>query len=171
MRKVLCSLSLTVFSSIFLFTHGARAQEDPEIGILQGIVQSHRASVGLTTLCLERATRPELLTFCQQLIQRQTAEILRARLWLLEWHDTFMAPEPTQEMIDTFTRVGGLTGASFERAVMAALAVRHYELLLLLPNCLLNGSRDELIGLCTDLFPVHAQEISTLRTWIYRWFF
>lgn len=147
------------------------AQEDPEVGILRGIIQSHRASIQLTTLCLERATRPDLLTFCQQLIQRQTSDVLKARLWLLDWHNVFSAPQPTPEMLATEARVASLTGPAFDRAVMAALVVRHYELLLLVPDCLLNGSRDELINFCSGLFPIHSEEISTLRTWIFRWFF
>jgi uncharacterized protein (DUF305 family) len=58
----------------------------PDRAFLERIIPHHRRAIEMSQLALEKATRPELREFAQEVIDMQNAEIEQYTAWLQAWY-------------------------------------------------------------------------------------
>lgn len=141
-----------------------------EIDFMSGMIDHHAMAVEMASLCLERATHPELIEMCQSIKSAQTAEIARMQGWLDQWYDTEHKPKMTRAQRTQLRNLAALSGAEFEIAFMRQMIEHHQMALHEAATCLTETYHQELIGLCGSIASAQAQEIVTLRQWLCQWY-
>lgn len=68
------------------YAKAAIQRSDPDRAFLERIIPHHRRAVEMSQLALQKATRQELRTFAQEVIDMQTREIDQYRAWLKSWY-------------------------------------------------------------------------------------
>lgn len=61
--------------------------EEFEIEFMESMIRHHRKAIREGEQCLRRAYHPGLLDLCENIIQTQSAEIVRLEQWLCEWYE------------------------------------------------------------------------------------
>lgn len=57
-----------------------------EITFMRQLIRHHQQATVRAAICTERASHPELVDTCEEIIEMQSAEIVQLRAWLCKWY-------------------------------------------------------------------------------------
>lgn len=57
-----------------------------EITFMRQLIQHHQRAIRMAATCTKRASHPDLVDMCEQIIEAQAAEIVQLRTWLCQWY-------------------------------------------------------------------------------------
>lgn len=57
-----------------------------EITFMRQLIRHHQQATVRAAVCTERASHPELVDMCEEIIEMQSAEIVQLRAWLCGWY-------------------------------------------------------------------------------------
>ena len=57
-----------------------------EIRFMRQLIRHHQRAIQMAATCTERASHPDLVDMCEQIIEAQSAEIVQLRAWLCQWY-------------------------------------------------------------------------------------
>lgn len=57
-----------------------------EITFMRQLIQHHQQAIRMAATCTKRASHPDLVDMCEEIIEAQAAEITQLRAWLCEWY-------------------------------------------------------------------------------------
>lgn len=57
-----------------------------EITFMRQLIRHHQRAIRMAAICTKRASHPDLVDMCEEIIEAQAAEITQLRAWLCEWY-------------------------------------------------------------------------------------
>lgn len=110
MRVLKFCLALLLLLSVSAVFAGAPAEGRPgraEVRFMEGIIDHHQMAIDMSNVCLQKAQTEEVLALCQEIIDKQSAEISTLQGWLMDWYNISYAPMSMDSMME---QMGGMEG-------------------------------------------------------------
>ena len=151
------------------------------------MVPHHEAAIAMAEIARERATREELRTLADEIIDAQSAEIAQLRAWREAWFGSADTP-PMEAMpmlpgvrmggelmigdrMDMRDDVGQLRSAEpFDQAFVDAMIQHHGSAIDAAQSALRYASRDEIRQLAEAIIDAQSREIDQMREWRAAWY-
>lgn len=151
---------------------------------IEQMIPHHEDAITMAELALKKATRPEVKTLSQNIIDSQRAEIDQMRRWYKQWYGSEV-PADTQVMgghgmmggsgmhmgmMGDQTDITRLESASdFNRAFVEEM-IPHHQMAVMMASMLKNGTqRPEMGNLADDIIESQSTEIDQMRQWLKTW--
>lgn len=131
------------------------------------MIAHHDEAVAAATE-LSRSDRSEVRELGEAIVTSQTAQIVRMRSWLEQWHDD-TGPTAYQPMMRDLS---GLTGDELDRTFLEDMVMHHW-MAVMMSRHLLTGGVDvhpEVADLARDIIREQSAEIRQMRGWLADWF-
>jgi len=151
------------------------------------MVPHHQAAISMAEIARSRATRDELLTLADEIIDAQSAEIDQLRVWRESWFGSSETP-PMEAMpmlpgvrmgaelmigdrMDMRDDVEQLRSAEpFDQAFIDAMIQHHRAAIDAAQSALIRSSREEIRELAEAIIAAQSREIDQLREWRAAWY-
>lgn len=168
-----------------------RRQAQLEQDFLMSMIPHHRGAIMMSRMALEKATKPELKEFAQQVISAQEMEIQLMSNYLRDWYGMqpptgdMMSPQmmrdmdmpmmhgthPSMEaMMRTMQSLQTKRGTEFDIAYMSAMAEHHAMASMMASSVLVGGYHGDLYKLAAEIVKDQGEEIVQLQAWLEQWY-
>ncbi|MBI2844369.1 MAG: DUF305 domain-containing protein [Armatimonadetes bacterium] len=133
---------------------------------MQNMMRHHAGAITISKLAAEKAKRPELRRFAQQVVDDQTRENQQLSRWLQGWYDVTAqaAPMPMDE--EMLERLRALEGKQFDTEYMQAMVTHHQEAVNMARIAEQRAARPELKALAAQIVKEQSAEMEQLRGWL-----
>jgi uncharacterized protein (DUF305 family) len=156
-----------------------------------GMIPHHRGAITMSRMALEKATKPELREFAQEVIDAQSMEIQILTNYLRDWYGMqprvgdmmleSMMPKmdmpmmhgkmPTmQEMMQHMQALETKSGADFDIAYMSEFSEHHAMAVMMATPVLLGGFHGDFYTMASKTVKDQGEEIEQLREWLRSWY-
>lgn len=151
---------------------------------IEQMIPHHDDAIAMAGLALTKATRPEVKTLAQNIIDSQSKEIDQMKAWYKDWFDRDLptGDEVMEEhgmmgnrgmhmgMMGDETDITRLENASdFDREFVEQM-IPHHQMAVMMASMLKNGtSRPEMKKLADDIITAQTREIDQMRAWLKMW--
>lgn len=135
-----------------------------EIRLLRDLIDGHNFAVQMSQVCVQKASRAQLKSLCQQVIKAQQQEIQTMRAWLTNWYGVTYAPTPNKFGAEVLAQLEALNGSQFEVTFMKTLVSHHWGAIILGGEIIDRGYHHEFIDLAADAVTSQVDEINQLRS-------
>jgi uncharacterized protein (DUF305 family) len=137
-----------------------------EIKFMENMIDHHAMAVMMAEMCIMKATHPELLNLCQNIIAAQSAEIEMMQMWLQDWYGITYEPKMMGEMEGHMM----MDSAEFEEWFMKRMISHHAAAIKEAQGCLDQAYHSELLSLCQNIIVTQSQEIDMMQAWLCEWY-
>ena len=159
-----------------------------ETDYLMGMVPHHRGAVMMAEMALTKATRPELRTLAQKIIDSQQIEAQLMTNWLRDWYgmeppaghmmspammDKMDMPMMHGMMPDMAARMRALetkTGAAFDVEFLSGMIDHHAMAVMMSAPMLIAGHHQDLNTLAAEIVIDQGEEIKQMQAWLDTWY-
>ena len=162
-----------------------------EQDFLMGMIPHHRSAVMMARMALEKASKPELRTLAQKIIDSQNIEIQLMSNYLRDWYG--MQP-PTGDMMsesmmrgmdmpmmhDTMPSMKSMmaqmdalqmkTGKDFDIEFMSDMSEHHAMAVMMASPVLISGYHGDLYKLAAQIVKDQGEEIVQMQAWLQTWY-
>lgn len=166
-------LPVTLTVGVFTATTKPSAASEPaprmrltqiEVRLLRDFIDHHYFAIQISQVCLQKATRQQLKSICEEVITAQRQEIQTMRSWLINWYG--IQYEPTTNKMDAseVSRLGALNGSRFEIEFMKTLASHHWGAIIMGGEVIDRAYHHNFVDLAADIVTAQTSEIAQLQT-------
>ena len=134
-----------------------------EIRLLRDLIDGHNLAVQMAQVCVEKASREELRSICEQVIQTQQQEIQEMRSWLSNWYGINYQPTANNFGRNVVKQLESLSGSQFEIEFMKALTSHHWGAIIFGGEIIDRAYHNEFIELASNVITEQVDEIEQLR--------
>ena len=151
---------------------------------IEQMIPHHEDAIVMAELALTKATRPEVKTLAQNIIDSQSKEIEQMKAWYKDWYEWDLPTdsEVMEEhgmmgrsgmhmgMMGDETDIARLENAiDFDRAFVEEM-IPHHQMAVMMASMLKNGTnRPEMQKLADDIIAAQTREIDQMRAWLKTW--
>lgn len=156
-----------------------------DMHFIEQMIPHHQDAITMSRSALTKAKRPEVKLLAQSIINSQTKEIDRMKVWYQEWFrkslPTGAAVMNTHGMMSNSSQMHmGMMGdqsdldslenaADFDRAYIQEM-IPHHQMAVMMATMLKSGTnRPEMLQLAQDIITAQTSEIDQMRTWLQEW--
>ena len=126
---------------------------------IEQMIPHHEDAIVMAELALTKATRPEVKTLAQNIIDSQSKEIEQMKAWYKDWYEWDL---PTD-------RARLENAIDFDRAFVEEM-IPHHQMAVMMASMLKNGTnRPEMQKLADDIIAAQTREIDQMRAWLKTW--
>ncbi len=118
----------------------------------------------MSQVCLQKATRQQLKSTCEEVIKAQRQEIQTMQSWLTNWYGIQYAPTTNKMNASELSRLGALNGSRFEIEFMKTLASHHWGAIIMGGEVIDRAYHHRFVDLAADIISAQTREINQLRT-------
>ncbi len=127
-------------------------------------INHHFSGVQMGRLCVEKATREDLRTLCDQIVEAQEAEIRQLQSWLAEWYGiTDFTPRLTPEDQQMLEHLASLSGTEFDMEISREFTRHHVQIIVRAAGCLERAFHEDLLDFCEDTVVMQGEEAREFR--------
>ena len=130
----------------------------------------------ITQLCLEKAQRSELRSFCYTLSNLQPDRSMALKNWLASWYAASPTTAASEEehsaeyFQSIISEARSATGSEFENALLNGLRLHHHHGIDDLNSCVDKANHSELKQWCSTVLFEEKRETNQMTAWICSWF-
>src|SRR3990167_5029256 len=151
---------------------------------IEQMIPHHEDAIVMAELALTKATRPEVKTLAQNIIDSQSKEIEQMKALYKDWYEWDLPTdsEVMEEhgmmgrsgmhmgMMGDETDIARLENAiDFDRAFVEEM-IPHHQMAVMMASMLKNGTnRPEMQKLAGDIITTQTKEINEMRSWYQSW--
>ena len=135
-----------------------------EIDFMKNMIDHHNSAIQMATLCQQKASSPQLLSICDDIISAQAQEIADMQSWLNDWYGETKQPGTTPEGQMMIDELEGLSGAAFESRFIALMIQHHTMAIMMAQECEAQAEHAALLTVCANIISSQTAEIQTLQS-------
>lgn len=170
--RLFLSLALTFGTALAVATRPVAASEPAprnrltilEIRLMRDLIDGHNFAVQMAQVCVGKATRQELKSICEQVIEAQQQEIQTMQSWLNNWYGINYIPTPNKFSMNVLRQLQALNGSDFEIAFMETLTSHHWGAIEFGAEIIDRAYHQEFVNLATNVVTTQVGEINRLRS-------
>ena len=151
---------------------------------IEQMIPHHEDAIVMAELALTKATRPEVKTLAQNIIDSQSKEIEQMKAWYKDWYEWDLPTD--REVMEEHGMMGGTgmhmgmmgdetdiarleNAIDFDRAFVEEM-IPHHQMAVMMASMLKNGTnRPEMQKLADDIIAAQTREIDQMRAWLKTW--
>lgn len=162
-----------------------------EQNFLMGMIPHHRSAVMMAKMAVEKASKPELRTLAQNIIDSQNVEIELMTNYLRDWYgmrpsaDDMMSESmmhgmnmpmmhstmPTMNaMMAQMDALKMKTGKDFDIEFLSAMSEHHAMAVMMAAPVLISGYHGDLYKLAAQIVKNQGEEIVQMQSWLETWY-
>lgn len=134
-----------------------------EIRLMRDLIDGHFFAVQMSTECVEKATRAELKSLCEQVIEAQQQEIQTMQSWLRDWYSIEYTPTSNKFGMNVLKQLELLSGSEFEITFMKTLTSHHWGAIQFAGEIIDRAYHHQFVELASDAVIAQVDEINQLR--------
>jgi len=134
-----------------------------EIRLLRDLIDGHNFAVQMAQVCVQKASRPQLKSLCEQVISTQQQEIQTMRSWLFNWYGVSYAPTANKFATNVVNELASLNGRQFEIVFMKTLASHHWGAIEFAGEIIDRAYHHQFVDLAADVVTAQVSEINQLQ--------
>ena len=112
-----------------------------EVRFMEGIIDHHQMAIDMSQVCLEKATTESVRQLCQEIIDKQSVEIVTLQGWLADWYQIQYQPVSMMAMMSGCPATGD----------MAAQQACMMEGMMMQPGSMMQGMATEEASMMADM--------------------
>ena len=142
---------------------------------LQNRIHYYEEQSTMTQLCIQKAKRSELMSFCETLSKLQPDRSASLKNWLRTWYAALPTAAASQEEHSSeyfksfVSKASSATGSEFELDILSALRLHHHHGIDDLGSCVAKANHSELKQWCSLMLFEEKREINQMTSWICSW--
>lgn len=134
-----------------------------EISLLRDFIDGHSFAVQMSQECVEKATRAELKSLCEEVITAQQQQIQMMQSWLRDWYGIEYTPTSNKFGMNVLNQLESLSGSEFEITFMKTLTSHHWGAIQLVGQIIDRAYHHQFVELGSDAAIAQVDEINHLR--------
>lgn len=134
------------------------------------LIQANNADIAYSQLAQQKATQPMLREFATREIAIKCAENQQLQKWLYDWYDTQASVGVNPTDTETYNKLNGMSGSSFDVAYMQAILNANAEVDAASKVVQQRVARPELGRVAGKARTANARQSAQLETWLLDWY-
>lgn len=134
-----------------------------EVRLLRDFIDHHYFAIQMSQVCLQKATRQQLKSICEEVIKAQRQEIQTMQSWLTNWYGIQYTPTANKINASELSRLGSLNGSRFEIEFMKTLTSHHWGAIIMGSEVIDRAYHHSFVDLAADIVSAQTREINQLR--------
>ena len=149
---------------------------------IEQMIPHHEGAIAMATLALTKATRPEVKTLAEAIIEAQNKEIRDMSGWYKDWFKTEVSNGGSSVMGGGMMSGSGMhmggqedmqalqTASDFDKAFIEVM-IPHHQLAVMMAQMLRSGTnRPEMLTLAANIIESQSKEIQEMQSWYKSWY-
>lgn len=149
---------------------------------IEQMIPHHDGAIAMATLALTKATRPEIKTLAEAIIEAQNKEIEDMRSWYTGWFGKSVSEAGISMMGGGMMSGSGMhmggqedmqalqNASDFDKAFIEVM-VPHHQLAVMMAQMLKSGTnRPEMLTLADNIIESQSKEIQEMQSWYTSWY-
>lgn len=141
-----------------------------EMEFMETMIDHHTLAAKMASLCEGRATHAELVNMCSEMKSMQLEEVAKLQTGLKAWYGTTHEPQIFDHEKQDLEMMAAMNGAEFEKAFLKMMIPHHMVAIQESSVCLVRVYHGQLLNLCQNIVKAQAEEITTMRNWLCKWY-
>lgn len=142
-----------------------------EIEYMKFVIDHHMGGVALASLCLERATNPDLRALCQEARTTQLREIGVLRGWLQDWYGISYQGMIMPEAQANVARLRAIpTVDAFQNQFLDTFSMGHLQVIEESLKATRRVRHEELDNLAGSIVTSQSRQVIQMQTWDCQWY-